>query len=641
MNRLMVAVMAAAGTACAFAGIKVPCSADKAVIFSQPGVAEKEFLDDAAQFLREIQENGGVPVTDSKRPEIVQSEKDIPAGKYVWNFGKAPEGAETKGFKPHEGRWLITDKAAYFWGDKNGTRIAFYTFMEDAMGARYPFEKMITFPKSVVDPLDVSEKQAKGAYAPPTSIRRLRGKDRGGWRWSPRMRDGVYDAPAWGHAFTDWWGRFGATKLHPEYFSMRKDGVRAPVGFDPDKAGDIAASKEKPARYIALCVSNEATVDQAVEDWRTNRGTAKPGYKPPDVIGLCENDCSPENICYCKDCCALDGKDPGEPKGFVEWWPDWRADRYLNFQKRVLAKAKKINPNVRCTVYAYNPMMQPPQREKVPPEMEIGIVPTVFTLDWIEKVCKGWKAAGMTKCFYRPNRRGYFNMAYFTTGFEQHFFKVWKIMEKYGCRGFLEDCATAATANGWFSDWVLYKAAQDPSKSFEYWEDFYMDAFGAAKADVKAYYRLYRDIFEQRIAKDIVKLQHDGKWFNFTRGIIMHFKDYYTVEDFTKGTAILADALKKHEGALSRSEKTALTNLYWAQKHAELTGVNLLVKSDETAKALYDFRMSLKGASEGTYGYLVKQPMTGRPFNSALRGCWDIDGKGDVERLQRWDVKPK
>ena len=642
MSKLMIAVMAAAGTACAFAGIKVPCGADTAALVMIPGNVEQEFVDDAGQFLKEVQFQTTGNWETSKRPEIYKNEKDVPAGRYIWYFGKAPDGVDTKGMKPHEGRWQITDKAAYFWGDKNGTRIAFYTFFEDAMGARYPFEKAITFPKSVVDPLDVSEKQAKGGFAPPFRVRRLRGKDRGGWRWSPRMRDGIYNAPAMGHAFSDWWGRYGATKLHPEYFSMRPDGVRAPVGFDPKKAIDIAASKEKPARYIALCVSNEGTVKQVVEDWRTNRGTAKPGYKPPDKIGLCENDCSPENICYCPECKKLDEPPATEPKGFVEWWPDWRADRYINFQKRCLAEAKKYNPNVSCTVYAYNPMAQAPRREKLTPDFEVGLVPTVFSLEWIEKFCKGWKDAGMTKCFYRPNRRGYFGVPYLTPGFEKHFFDLWKIMEKYGCDGFMEDCATAQTANGWLSDYVLYKAVQDPTKSFDFWENQYCEAFGAAKDDVKAYFRYYRGIFEKKIVKDLVKLQIDGKCFNYSRGLIMHLKDYYTVDDFTKGTAMLADALKKHEANLSLSECRALKNLYWAQKHAELTGVNLLVRSDETAKAVYDFRMKMKkDPFKGQSETLSKLNCSGRPFNSNLRGCWDENGNGDVERLQRWDVKPK
>ena len=195
--------------------------------------------------------------------------------------------------------------------------------------------------------------------------------------------------------------------------------------------------------------------------------------------------------------------------------------------------------------------------------------------------------------------------------------------------------------NGWLSDWVLYKAVQDPSKSFEYWEDFYMDAFGAAKEDVKSYYRLYRGIFEKKIAKDIVYLQKEGKWFNFTRGLMMHFKDYYTVGDFTKGTAILADAMKKFEGRLSRSEAKALKQLWWAQKHAEVTARNLIDPNDANARAVYDFRMALKGKNEGEVDYLSRLPMAGRPFNSALRGCWKLDGSGDIEGLQKWDVKPQ
>ena len=70
MDKLALSTALVLGASCAFAGIKVPCNPGAAAIVSGPGVAEQEFVEDAAQFLREVQWQTSGDWESSKRPTI-------------------------------------------------------------------------------------------------------------------------------------------------------------------------------------------------------------------------------------------------------------------------------------------------------------------------------------------------------------------------------------------------------------------------------------------------------------------------------------------------------------------------------------------------------------------------------------------
>ena len=54
-----------------------------------------------------------------------------------------------------------------------------------------------------------------------------------------RMRDGKHDAPTYGHAFTQYWKKYG--KDHRDYFGMRTDGLRGPKSATVEElTGNIA-----------------------------------------------------------------------------------------------------------------------------------------------------------------------------------------------------------------------------------------------------------------------------------------------------------------------------------------------------------------------------------------------------------------
>ncbi|MBO4304478.1 MAG: hypothetical protein J6A21_07830, partial [Lentisphaeria bacterium] len=222
-----------------------------------------------------------------------------PEGKYVFLLGEAPENAP-KTLEPEEGRYLITDKVAYFYGDTfrdQGVKHAVYTFLEDSLGVKWPGREIVLEKRN---PVIVSKREGK--FVPVLNMRGIRGLG----VWHGRMKMGAHNPPKYGHAFTKWWKRFG--KEHPEYFALNY-GKRRPTRLGVN-TGDVAqALAPGVTEMIALCVSNEKVWDQIVEDWR------KQGM--PLYINLCEND-APDNLsCHCENCMKLDELDEAQKKDWT------------------------------------------------------------------------------------------------------------------------------------------------------------------------------------------------------------------------------------------------------------------------------------------------------------------------------------
>lgn len=516
-----------------------------------------------------------VPILNAKQAAELKGDE------YVWRIGYAPEGEDAKNLVAEEGRYRVTPKGAWIWGGAchGEERGGLYPMLEEALGVRWPWVGGISVPRQGKD---ITVYQTEGGWKPPFQVRAVRmGRDKDSVAWRERMRvaGGGADRPAYGHAFSDYWERFGWNKQHPEYFAMRKDGLRMPVNVSPDTAYNVAASKDKPARFISMCVSSEAFIDQVVADWK-EKGAGI-------WINLCENDAQGDSICFCPNCIKLDEPMPADAN---PEWKTWYADRYVHFCHAVLEKAKKINPNVCATTYAYNAMECPPRREKLTDDIVVGIVPTIFTKEAVQDFISGWKKAGMKRFFHRPNRRCYYAPPVFPVGFEKHFYDIFRLVYDSGdCIGFDHDGDTPETVFGAFSDYVIAKTMQDPSKSFEYWESHYFDAFGPAKDDVRAYYRYWReDVWEKRLEKDILKLTTRGLAFNFIRGLIWNLDQYYFPSDFEKAGAYL-DAAAKRSG-LNASQKALVDKLLDTHQYAQLWVRAVVERDEDNTKALMEYR---------------------------------------------------
>ena len=502
--------------------------------------------------------------------QVIPIEKQSKNGMYSFFVGKNPAEDKVK-FQPEEARWKITLNGAYFYGDKNnGALFAVYDFLENELNIRWPSIYDIAGKKQ--NPIKISS--FEGKWIPSLNIRIIRpgsGKQLH-LQWRRRLRMGGHDQPVYGHAFTKYWQRFG--KTHPEYFAMRKDKVRAPIGAKGN-SNNIAAFRGPQAEAIAMCVSNENFINQIIADWK------KQGC--PLYINLCENDALGKDSCHCSNCKALDAVVPQNSQ-----WENCFADRYVNFANKVLEKAKKIRPDVKVSMYAYNATEQPPKKEVPHKDFVIGIVPTDFTINGIKSYVTSWKKAGLNNFFYRPNRHHYYNLSQIPMGYEKHFFDILQFLCKSGAIGFDYDAYTDVSAYDFFSNYILLKAMQDPDKTFEYWEDHYMQAFGAAKDDVKNYYAYWRnEVWNKRLVPKQAEIATQGKVFNFARGLAWTLGKYYTDNDFVVAGKFLTTALTKK---LTVEEIKLVKKLQLENEHSRLVFNAIAKKTDADSINLLNFR---------------------------------------------------
>ena len=469
------------------------------------------------------------------------------AGAYVWHVGEAPADAAAAA-NPEEAHWRIGRDAAWFYGGAcNGARHAVMDFLEEALGVRWPFGTNVFY--TAMSPLRLAK--TSGDWVPALLVRKIRPDVRPTTAdnpttrtWAVRMREGEHHEPQYGHAFVNYWEKHA--KGHPDFFAQRPDGKRMP--FDgayrgeavPDNPALAAGMSGAPYRRIAMCPSSRGLRREVVRQWLADGTNA--------WINLCENDAYGAWSCTCETCRALDEQPVAGH--FYEKEPVWYADRYVAFANAVLAAARKVRPDVKATMYAYFGTQEAPRRERPDAALVVGLVPVDFTDEGIAAYVGNWKRAGLRTFFYRPNRHWYFRAPDTPLGCEEHFFNVWKYLHSQGAIGFDYDSPGNVSAFEWFRDYVIAKAMQDPSKDFAYWEDHYMQAFGAAAEDVKAYFRHWRrDVWDGRIVPDFGRyegvLRRGVRGGYFFRQLQCDLERYYHADDFGRTEAMLAAGLAR------------------------------------------------------------------------------------------------
>ena len=493
--------------------------------------------------------------------------------KFVFYLDKAPAGKKYS-YKGEEGYYTVTEKALYFHGDKpsrnnsGGVSHAVYLFLEEALGVRWINFDDIVYKKA--NPLVVSK--LEGSYAPSLNIRGIRGTG----RWGTRMRFGRHDPPQYGHAFTKWWKLY--SKTHPDYFALNY-GHRVPCTVGNKENDDIARIfAPRMAEAIALCVSNPKVVKQIIANWD----------KKSPYINICENDAPDELSCHCKNCMALDVLTPAQQKN----WLHALADRYIYFANAVLKEGKKYKKDVKVSMYAYNASQDAPRKIRPHKDVVLGIVPTDFTKAGLQKYVGDWKKMGMNTFFYRPNRHYYYSYI-FPCGFEKYFFEVFQYLHKEGAIGFDYDADNKYyNPTRYFSDYIIAKGMQDPSKPFEHWENHYLSGYGKAAPYVKQYFHYWRkEVWEKRLEKAIPEIIALGKVFNFGRGLYWNLGKYYKESDFVKSGKFLEQALQQK---LTPAQRVVTEKLKNYNDHAHLTFRAVANKKDEDSIALLRYRQKHK-----------------------------------------------
>lgn len=539
----------------------------------------------------------------------------VPAGAYPVHVGSPPPG-QVATLAPEEARWVTTPEATYLYGDdapgRYGTLFAVYSFLEDQLAVRWtePGDRGVCYRRRQLLQLETGEFSWH-----PTLVRR---HIRTGIRlnrppvvkshvaefssfavskeahnqavrdvvvWSKRMRMGGHESIAYGHAFTEWWQRFGET--HPEYFALNKYGKR-----EPEVPESASSSADNPLyahlphfQTIKLCPGNPEVAKRIIGDWLANPRRSK-------YVNVCENDSPPPGFCRCRACTTLDRLEDGEQFG-VYAVP--LTDRYVYLLNAVARAAKRHDPDAWAVTYAYNESEQPPRELRLDQNVVLGVVPTTVELPKLRQFYESWRACGATKMFLRPNIHHYYFTTTIPMGFEKQMFDAFQVACEYGVISTDYDSLMHHWPVTGIADYIQTRAFSDPSKPFEYWEEHYCSGYGPAADEVKSYFRYWRhELWDRRLLPDIEGIIVRGRYYNFVRGVMWGLDKYYRAEDFDRTDAILEQASARD---LTEPERARLQQLVLANRHARLV-FNAVVTRGldkfEHSKELLEFRVREK-----------------------------------------------
>ena len=203
---------------------EVTIAAENAVIVS-PSAATRATAKELQLNLKEVC-GQDIPIAEA-----------CPPGRFAFIIDAKPVSAEAWS-------WQVSPSNALFSGT---AKWAVYDFLERALGVRWPVGDMIVAPRQHPIRVGLSRREGHmdvnireiravitekhGAEAEQTKRRNL--------AFRRRMRDGKHDAPQYGHAFTQYWKKYG--KDHRDYFGMRTDGLRGPKSATVEElTGNIA-----------------------------------------------------------------------------------------------------------------------------------------------------------------------------------------------------------------------------------------------------------------------------------------------------------------------------------------------------------------------------------------------------------------
>ena len=274
-------------------------------------------------------------------------------------------------------------------------------------------------------------------------------------QWLRRFQMGSRSQYKFGHAFRDWWEKYGQT--HPEYFAV-------PPGSNFKQPGPV------PDR-IKLNIGNEAIDDAIINEWKAAGAPANWNVCPNDGVGFDTSAASR----------ALD--DPlGQDSELI--WGTAQANltaRYVKFWNRLLGKMRRINPDVTLSSYAYSAYRNPPQNGlKLQPGMVLGLVPSY----WAQDHWQQWQEAG-ARLFLRPNWWHAGSTAPLLPLHQQGEF--FRFARNHNMVGFDFDSLQGHWATQGAMVYVVARLSVRPEISVEAAIDEYCSAFGQAAPDIKEY----------------------------------------------------------------------------------------------------------------------------------------------------------
>lgn len=349
-----------------------------------------------------------------------------------------------------------------------------------------------------------------------------------------RHRTGQSEPLSYGHAFTDWWAKYGET--HPEWFQLI-DGRRGPV---------------TPGRSFSMCVSNPEFRHQVVELWQERRKTL-----PADArhyLNLVEN--GTLGLCECENCRAWDGPRPDD---FLDFYPSntkmigarFVTDRYVRFWLEVQKEAEAVDPQVTLIVYNYfNYFHAPTPGTRLNSRILVGSYPSSGWFPrstdeqaWFARQWHEWQATG-ARLFARGNYclDGYDMPLIFAHQFADAFHEQLKC----GLVATDYDAVTGQWATQGPNIYVMMRLETEPEASADALLAEYYSAFGAAAPMVKAYFDFWENYAlenRERIERAFVELDA-SRWRSWAKAAAVVFSP----ETFDAGRSLLDQAADLVDG---------------------------------------------------------------------------------------------
>jgi len=359
---------------------------------------------------------------------------------------------------------------------------------------------------------------------------------------------------SYGHAFGDWWDKYGTE--HPEWFQL-VNGKRGPV---------------KPGARFSMCISDPSLHEEIVVQWRQHGG-GKHG-QTLSFVNAVENDIP--GLCQCDICTALDGPEPADYRDFIS--PKSKiaklplvSDRYARSWLAIQQIAAKYDPNAIVVGYAYfNYFAAPTSGVKLGENVLIGFCPSSWGLPrsdeehaWLKAQWRGWADTG-ARLFMRTN--------YFLAGycmpyiFAHQFADEFENAAQNRLIGTDFDSLTGQWATQGPTLYLLMRLQARPEMDADTLLAEYYSAFGPAAADVKAYFDHWEEYTsaERSNYNDALAAFGASGWRSAAK--IAHVA--YPQQSFAQGETLLAKAA---DAAASDPEATERVKfLQLGLEHARL-----------------------------------------------------------------------
>ena len=407
-----------------------------------------------------------------------------------------------------------------------------------------------------------------------------------------RHRMGRGQRLTYGHAFTDWWEKYG--KEHPEWFQL-VNGKRGPT---------------KPGARYSMCVSDPGLHRKIVALWK-EKGGADPrtGNR---FINVVENDFL--GSCECKNCLAWDGPQPPDKDkyyapNFKVYGARFVSDRYARFERAVQELAAKERPDATVVGYVYFNYFQAPTSDvKLNENVLLGYCPSAGWYPraddehaWYKRQWKGWRDTG-ANLFARTN--------YFLDGYGMPFIFAHQFADDFqnqvrnGMVGTDFDSLTGQWATQGPNLYLLMRLHTRPDADPDALLGEYYSGFGPAASQVKAYFDYW-----EKYTMDNRPLIHDAffdrvaiRWRTWAKAAHRVFPEAC----FAPAEAILARAASAAAGDPEAAGRVAflqkgLTHARLCSRAAALLTLADPASTPERGKKALEELLTFRRANEGTH----------------------------------------